>query len=216
MTTDCPPMPSSPILPSGRARSIVIDLVLNLALPYGAYLLLRQAGQSETRALVLSALLPALVAMASLLQRRRVNMLSLLVIGTTGLSLLATALSGVSWFVLVRPSFITGALALAFAGSLATARPALFYLARDTVCPTEADARGFEALWVHAGFRRMMRRLTLVWAGFLAAEAALRCVLAWIWPNPNLVAATQILWIVLPALLVRWSIRAGRNWRSAA
>jgi uncharacterized membrane protein YqjE len=57
-----------------------------------------------------------------------------------------------------------------------------------------------------------MRRLTLVWAAFLGGEALLRLVIAAIWPSQGVVAATQILWIILPALLIRWSIKAGRRW----
>jgi hypothetical protein len=74
---------------------------------------------------------------------------------------------------------------------------------------TREEALAFEAHWALAAFRRSMRRLTLVWAAFLGGEAVLRAGLAAIWPNPTLVAATQILWIVLPILLTRWSIRAG-------
>lgn len=199
----------------GGARAIAIDIALNLALPYAAYVLLERAGAGEARALILSALVPAMVAVASLIRRRRINALSLLVLAATALSLGATALSGSAWFVLIRPSFVTGSIALAFMVSLALQRPALFYLARDTTCPTEDEARTFEANWAGAAFRRSMRRLTVVWAVFLGGEAALRAGLAAIWPDPTLVAATQILWIVLPILLTRWSIRAAKRWASS-
>lgn len=196
----------------GGARAIIIDIVLNVVLPYGAYILLRWAGESETRALILSAVVPAAVAGASLIQRKRINGLSLLVIFATALSLAATALSGSAWFALIRSSFVTGLIALVFLASLALERPALFYLARDTTCPSPEEARAFELRWELAAFRRSMRRLTLIWAAFLGGEAVLRIGLAAIWPDPNLVAATHILWIVLPILLTRWSIRAGQRW----
>jgi len=201
--------------PGGGARAIAIDIVLNVFLPYGAYMLLKRAGQSDTRALILSAVVPAVVALASLVQRRRINGLSLLVILATALSLAATALSGAAWFALIRPSFVTGSIAVAFLVSLALERPALFYLARDTTCPTADEARAFEAKWASALFRRSMRRLTIVWAVFLGGEAMLRVALAAIWPDATLVALTQILWIVLPILLTRWSIRAGARWAAA-
>ena len=207
--------PGTATRPGGAARAIAIDIVLNVVLPYGAYLLLRRAGQSETRALILTAVVPASVALASLVQRRRINGLSLLVVLATALSLGATALSGSAWFALIRPSFVTGSIALAFLGSLALKRPALFYLARDTTCPTADEARAFEANWASAAFRRSMRRLTVIWAVFLGGEALLRVALAAIWPDPTMVALTQVLWIVLPILLARWSIRAGARWSAA-
>jgi hypothetical protein len=190
-------------------------LALNVALPYGAYALLRHAGYSEIQGLVLTAAIPASMAVASAIRRRRMNFLSLLVLAATALSLGATLLSGSAWFALIQPSFVTGIVALIFLASLAAEKPALFYLARDTTCPTPEEATAFEGNWVRPGFRQAMRRLTLVWAAFLGGEALFRAALAAIWPNPTLVAATQILWIVLPVLLVRWSIRAGRRWGAA-
>jgi hypothetical protein len=190
-------------------------VALNVALPYGAYALLRHAGYSEIQGLLLTAAIPASLAVASAIRRRRMNFLSLLVLAATALSLGATLLSGSAWFALIQPSFVSGMVALIFLASLVAEKPALFYLARDTTCPTPEEAADFEGNWVNAPFRKAMRRLTLVWAAFLGGEALLRAVLAAIWPSAALVAATQILWIVLPVLLVRWSIRAGRRWGAA-
>ncbi len=199
--------------PSPRGvRAIVIDIALNVVLPYGAYALLTQEGLSETAALIMSTAVPVTVAIASLIHRRRINGLSLLVIFATALSLAATALSGSAWFALIQPSFVTGSIAVAFLFSLALSRPALFYLARDTTCPTPEEALVFESHWENAPFRTSMRRLTLIWAAFLGGEAALRIGIAAIWPNPTIVVSTQVLWIVLPILLTRWSIRKGEQW----
>jgi hypothetical protein len=199
----------------GGKRAILIDIVLNVVLPYMAYALLHKAGYSDVQALMLSTIVPASVAVASLIRRRRINGLSLLVLAASGMSLAATALFGSVWFALIQPSFVTGTVALIFLASLAAEKPMLFYLARDTTCPTPEEATAFEGNWVRPGFRQAMRRLTLVWAAFLGGEALFRAALAAIWPNPTLVAATQILWIVLPVLLVQWSIRAGRRWGAA-
>jgi hypothetical protein len=201
---------------TGGPRAIILDVLLNVALPYGLYAGLHKAGYSDTKALMLSALAPAAVAVTSVIKRRRINGLSLLVLVATGLSLSATTLSGSLWFALIQPSFVTGILALIFLASLLADKPVLFYLARDTTCPTQEEATEFESHWVHPVFRRTMQRLTLIWAAFLGGEALFRAGLAAIWPNPTLIAATQILWIVLPILLVRWSIRAGQRWAAVA
>ncbi|WP_419728259.1 hypothetical protein [Lichenicola sp.] len=57
-----------------------------------------------------------------------------------------------------------------------------------------------------------MRRVTLVWSGFLVGEALLRVAIAMLWPSPGLIAATPLVWVIAPALLVGWSVRAGRSW----
>ncbi len=193
-------------------RAAAVDVMLNVALPYAGYLLLRTA-TTEPTALVLSAILPAAVAAISVIVRRRINALSLLVIAATALSLAAVAWSGSAWFALIRPSFITGSLALAFAVSLVARRPILFYLARDTTCPDVESARAFEGRWTSPAFRRGIRILTLIWALFLGGEALLRVGIAVIWPDPAVIAATHVLWILLPILLVRWSIQNGKRWR---
>ena len=199
----------------GSVRAAVIELALNVALPYGVYLLLRRWDVSQAHALVLSAVPPLAVAAMGFVRRRRIDMLSVLVITTTVLALIATVLSDSGFVALVRHSLVTGTLAIVFALSLAAPRPMLFYLSRDTTCRTAEAANAFEARWSRPAFRRFMRELTVVWAFFLAAEAALRLILASIWPNPALIAATQIAWVVLPILLVRWSIREGRRRQAA-
>jgi hypothetical protein len=198
--------------PTGGRAALLLDVGLNVVLPYGIYAVLHNKGFPDVQALMLSSLAPVSVAVASAIKRRRINGLSMLVLFATGLSLAATALSGSAWFALIQPSFVTGTVALIFLATLLAEKPALFYLARDTTCPTPQEAADFEAKWVHPVFRRSMRRLTLVWAAFLGGEALFRAALAAIWPSPTLVAATQILWIVLPILLVRWSIKAGQRW----
>ena len=195
--------------PGGGTRAAAVDIALNLVLPCAGYLLLRRSGMAEPGALVLSAIVPAGIAMVSVIVRRRINALSLLVIATTALSLATVAWSGSAWFALIRPSFITGCIALAME------RPILFYLAHDTTCPDAEQARAFEQRWASPAFRRAMRVLTLVWAAFLGGEALLRVGLAAVWPDPTVIAATHVLWIVLPILLIRWSIRAARRWREA-
>ena len=201
--------------PAARVRAIATDIALNVAAPYLLFAALRQAGATESQALLLSTAAPVVVAITSLIRRRRIDGLSILVIATTLLSLLASYLSGSPWFALIRPSFITGSIAILFLASLRAPRPILFYLARDTTCATPEAAAAFETNWSRPSFRAAMRRLTFVWAAFLGGEAIFRAALAAIWPNPDLIAATQILWFVLPILLVRWSITAGRRWWGA-
>ena len=195
-----------------RGRIILGEIALGVGLPWLAYAGLRRLGLDEAGALGWSTLVPIAVALNGFRRRGSVDTIGLLMIATTLLSLLMAWASGNAFFSLVRASFVTFGIGCLFLVSLALERPALFYLARDTTTDTRADAQAFAQNWHHPAFRGAMRRLTLVWAGFLIGEALLRVAIAAIWPSPALVAATQLIWVAAPVLLIGWSVRAGRSW----
>lgn len=201
-------------LPAARSRGriILVELAIGVGLPWLAYAGLHRAGLDQSPALAWSTLVPIAVAANGFRRRGSVDTIGLLMIATTLLSLVVTWMTGSAFFLLIRASFVTFGIGILFLGSLALERPALFYLARDTTTDSKAGAAAFSRHWEASGFRRSMRRLTLVWAGFLIAEALVRVGLALAWPAPALIAATQIVWVVAPVLLIGWSIRAGRRW----
>ncbi len=195
-----------------RGRLILGEIALGVGLPWLVYAALRRIGLDQDAALLWSTPVPVAVALNGFRRRGSPDSVGLLMIAVTLLSLVATAISGSAFFVLVRASFITFGIGVLFLLSLALERPALFFLARDTVTGTKAEAAEFEQNWQWPRFRSAMRRLTLVWAGFLLGEALVRVAIAAIWPIPALVAATQLVWVAAPVLLVGWSVRAGRRW----
>lgn len=199
-----------------RGRVILAEIALGVGLPWLAYVGLRHAGLDQAAALAWSTLVPIAVALNGFRKRGSVDTVGLLMIAATLLSLLVAWTSGDAFFTLVRASFVSFGIGCLFLGSLALERPALFFLARDTVTDSKAGALAFEERWQTAAFRGTMRRLTLVWARFLIAEGLLRVAIAAIWPWPGLIAATQLVWVAAPALLVGWSIRTGRAWSGKA
>ncbi len=196
----------------GRGRIILGEIAVGVGLPWLAYAGLRHAGLDEAGALAWSTLVPIAVALNGFRRRGSLDTIGLLMIATTLLSLLVTWASGSAFFALVRASFVTFGIGCLFLVSLALERPAVFYLARDTTTDSRVGAQAFTENWQSAAFRGAMRRLTLVWAGFLIGEALLRVAIAAIWPWPALIAATQLVWVAAPVLLIGWSIRAGRAW----
>ena len=199
-----------------RARIALTEVAVGVGLPWLAYVGLRRLGLDEAQALAWSSIVPIAVALNGFRRRGSLDTVGLLMILTTGLSLVVAWWSGSAFFLLVRASFVTFGVGCLFLGSLALPRPALFYLARDTTTDTRDAAAAFERRWARPGFRAAMRRLTLIWSGFLIGEALLRVAIAMLWPSPGLVAATQLAWVVAPALLVGWSIRAGRRWSAGS
>lgn len=206
------PNATTPATGTNRGRTILVELLIGVGLPWLAYAALRRAGLDEAASLGWSTLVPIAVALNGFRRRGAIDTIGLLMIATTLLSLVVALATGSAFFTLVRASFVTFGVGILFLASLALERPALFYLARDTTTDNRADAAAFALNWNQAPFRRSMRRLTLIWSGFLIGEALLRVGLALLWPSPALIAATQVVWIIAPVLLVTWSIRAGRRW----
>jgi fatty acid desaturase len=69
---------------------------------------------------------------------------------------------------------VTGLIGLVFLGSALIRRPLIYELARATMMRRSKDeAAEFTALQVHAGFRRTMMVMTLVWGVGLLADVAI-------------------------------------------
>ncbi|MDR3559790.1 MAG: hypothetical protein P4L58_05305, partial [Candidatus Pacebacteria bacterium] len=73
------------------------------------------------------------------------------------LSLLAMLGGGGAKFLQLREKLVTGVIGLAFLGSALIGKPLIYELARASMRrKSEDEAQQFEALQIHAGFRRTM------------------------------------------------------------
>jgi hypothetical protein len=81
-------------------------------------------------------------------------------------------------FLQLREKLVTAAIGLAFLGSAIIGKPLVYELARAIRRRrSEEEALQFEALQIHAGFRRTMMLMTLVWGIGLLAEFAVSVAL---------------------------------------
>ena len=115
------------------------------------------------KALIASSAPPTLWSLVQFARHRRVDALSVLVLGGIVLSLLAMLGGGGAQFLLLREKLVTGAIGLLFLGSALIGKPLIYQLARASMRrKSEDEAQQFEALQIHAGFRRTMMVMTLV------------------------------------------------------
>ncbi len=155
---------------------------------YLVYFLVRRH-DSEFHALAWSMLPPALNNLWTLARKRHLDVMGVLVIAGLVMGLGMVMLGGSPRLLLVRESFITGAIGLAFLGSLLLRRPLLFYVVRqmsagdDPVLGAEWDA-SYQASPSRLGLPRM----TGVWGVVLVAEVTLRTVAALKLPIPVFMA----------------------------
>ncbi|WP_199101572.1 VC0807 family protein [Aquitalea sp. ASV11] len=162
-----------------RLYQLLPELLANVVLPWLCYRW-AQPQWGETAGLIASSLPPIAWSVVELLRFRRIDALSLLVLGGIALSLLAILLGGSPRVLLMRESLLSGLIGLAFLLSLLLPKPLLFYLARATVARESAEGEWrFDVRWQEAAFRRGIRQLTLLWGGGLCAETLLRALLIW-------------------------------------
>ena len=155
----------------------LLEVLVNIVLPFWIYSY-AEAPLGAARALLASSAPPILWSLVEFARHRRLDALSLLVLAGIALSLLAMLGGGGVRALQLREKFVTAAIGLAFLGSAALGKPLVYELARATMRrKSEEEALQFEALQVHAGFRRTMMVMTLVWGFGLLAEFAVSVAL---------------------------------------
>jgi hypothetical protein len=157
--------------------SIVIELCVNVVLPYLVYVLL-EARIGQVHALLAATLPPILWSVIEFARKRRIDAVSMMVLAGIVLSLLAFFGGGSARFLQLRENLVTGLIGLAFLGSAAIGHPLIYQLARaGELRKSPADANRFEALREKPRFRRAMTVMTLVWGFGLIGQTIVACVL---------------------------------------
>ncbi|MEM5341734.1 VC0807 family protein [Paraburkholderia azotifigens] len=195
----------------------VLELVVNLALPWAAYrLALPYWG--ETGGLIASAVPPVVWSIVELVRFRRADALSLTVLLGIVLSIGAMALGGDSRMLLFRESLVSGAIGMAFLLSLLRRRPAVFYLTRAFVAREMTNgAAHIDMLWrERPAFARGLRVLTATWGIGLASETALRGWMAWHWPIERVLVVSPFVGYGIFGGLMIWTLWYRRTLRDLA
>lgn len=175
---------SSPATPQkGNVKATIVGLafsiLINAVLPFIIYTALTNyTSISAYLALVLTGVPSIIDSVVGIIRRRRIDLLAGIILVGIAVSLIIIALGGSPKLYLVRESFFTVALALAYLVSLFFKRPLAFYFARYFSTGNHPEnIPYFNALWQYGQFRHIMYVTTVVWGiGFLL-EAAIRTTL---------------------------------------
>jgi hypothetical protein len=192
-------------------KRVLVELAVNFVLPFVIYNY-AQGPLGDVRALLLSSGPPILWSLVEFYRHRRLDALSLLVIGGIALSLLAMLGGGGARFLQLREKLVTGLIGLAFVGSALIGKPLVYELARATMRrKSESEAQEFEALQVHAGFRRTMTFMTLVWGFGLLADVAVSVALVFKLSIREYLVVNPILGYATTGALALWTFLYGRH-----
>jgi hypothetical protein len=137
----------------------------------------------------------------------RPDILGVLTLFFIGLSLAVAVAVNDPMILLLRGSVRNAAFALLCFGSLALARPLMFYVARQFAAGWDQVAMlHFDAQWEYPGFRRAMRQITLAWGCWLLAEAVVRVPAALLLPVSTFLATWPAATTVGTLAMMYWSM----------
>ncbi|MET0693864.1 MAG: VC0807 family protein [Propionibacteriaceae bacterium] len=177
---------------SNTLRAVGVQVVL----PIATYLLLVQLGTSPAWALVGSAGVSVLALVLEWVRSRELSTLGLLVLIQFVLSIAVAGLTGNARLVLLKDYVITAAIAVGAAASLALPRPFIARVRRDL----SPDRSTFDRRWTtQPTFRRVHRRLTVLWVAGLLGQAGVAAAVIYSTPITVAVIITNIL---TPAVLL--------------
>jgi len=192
---------------------ILVEALVNFILPFVIYSY-AEAPLGDVRALLLSSAPPIVWSLVEFARHRRVDALSVLVVAGIVLSLLAMIGGGGAKFLQLRENLVTGIIGLAFLGSALIGKPLIYQLARASMRrKSEGEAQEFEALQVHAGFRRTMTVMTLVWGLGLLANVALSVALVFALTIREYLIVGPIVGYATMGALTLWTFLYGQRAR---
>ena len=146
---------------------------------------------------------------------RKVDALSMLVIGGIVLSLLAFAGGGGVKFLQLRENLVNGVIGLIFLGSAAIGRPVIYELAKASMRRTSPDgAAELESLRDNVHFRRTMTVMTLVWGVTLVVMCGVHCVLVFMVSIKRYLLISPVISYTGAGVLIAWTVWYVRRARS--
>lgn len=125
-------------------------MLVDAALPFISYQILTGHGIDIIHALIISGVFPAAWSVFGIARVRRVDIIGGIVLLGIAVSIVAALIGGTPKLLLIRESFVTGALGIVALASLLAPRPLMFYFARQIV--TGMNQRGWRDSMPHGGF----------------------------------------------------------------
>jgi hypothetical protein len=197
-------VPLSAALPPRLAlrRIALLDMVL----PFLAVVILQRNGVAPLAAYAAASLFPASSIIVSWVESRRFDPIGIGVLAGLASALLIAVLTGDHRFGLVRAAPAFAIFGLACFVSLATKRPLMFFVARAFGTGGDAERIAtWNARLTEPAFRRVMRRLTVVWGVGTLTQATLGIAAAFLLPGSVALIIEPMMAIAILAMLLAWT-----------
>jgi hypothetical protein len=141
------------------------SILVNVVFVYLIYSLLKSYTSASDLVALLVSSVPALLGeVVSMIRHRQLDVLGIITLAFLAISAVITFIGGDPKLLLVRESFLTGALGVVSIVSLLFPRPIWFYIIRYFATGNDpAKASGFNSRWQYPTFRRYIRIISVVW-----------------------------------------------------
>lgn len=187
-------------------RKTFIELAVNIAGPWLVYTL-ALPHTDEFHALVASAVPPIVWSLYELVTLRKIDALSLFVLGSIGLSVAAIGLGGSPRMLLVRENIFSVPLGLAFLLTAPLRRPLLYHIASAIFTrQSEEHAARFAARGQKPGALRAMRIMSIVWGAGVIAQGLFLAWAAWTWRVSLYLVAGPVIGYGSIIVLALWTV----------
>jgi len=170
---------------------------------------LRAAGENPWLALIAPALLTVPFLAYHAISQRRIDMLALFTLAAIVVGTATSLVTGDPRTLLVRDSWIFGALGLWVLATLFTQHPFIRTTSRTIVAVKvgEEGYRQWDARWDNdCRFRSWLRVLTAVWGMGFTLDALMRVLLAYTIPIDSVPLVSTVQWLVVLGGLVTFHI----------
>jgi hypothetical protein len=193
-------------------------LLLDLFAPLAVYALLSRLGASDFVSLGLAAALPAIYIAAAVIRGRPIDRIAILVLILLLVAIALALATGDPRILLAKSAIITGAAGLYILSTLLAEHSFIFHASQRLFAGGDpAKEVTWEARWqTSSGFRRAIRRLTLIWGLGLIGEAIVRAGIIYMLPVAQAVIWGQVWAIAVLLALIAISVRSARRGRAAA
>lgn len=187
-----------------------LEILFNFLLPWACYRLAKPHF-GAIHAIMASAAPPMAWSLIEFARKRRIDAISVMVLGGIGLSLVGFALGGSAKLLLMRESLITGLIGIVFVASAIVGRPLIYVLASASLKrQSPEDGAALAAHKDRPGFRRMMTMMTIVWGVGFIVETTIRGVLVFSLPVGRFLIVGPIVGYATIGLLMLWTFLYGR------
>ncbi|GAA1695048.1 hypothetical protein GCM10009765_50350 [Fodinicola feengrottensis] len=186
-------------------KAMVISLFLDMGLSIVAYYGLRMLGADQYVALLAGTVVAGLRIVYVALKARRLDGFAVFMMGTFGVSLGLSFLTGDARFLLLKDSIGTSVVGAIFLISTVIGKPVIFHAARRFTSATPEKAQQWEQRWqTEPAVRHTFRVLSTVWGCGLLLEAAIRIPLVYLLPIDVMAGLAQVFGLFFIGPLIVW------------
>ncbi|GAC1616781.1 MAG: hypothetical protein NVS4B7_09180 [Ktedonobacteraceae bacterium] len=197
---------------------IIYSIVINAVLPFIIYSLLKSyTNLSDFWALVITGVPPMIDAIVSIIRKGHIDLIGGIVLLGIAVSIILILLGGSPRLLLIRESFFTAALGLAYLVSLLFPRPLSFYFARQFATGNVPErVAWFNSLWQYPGFRFSMRLTAVVWGVGFMLEVIVRLILVFTLTIPQFLILSPFVFYGFLGAIMLWTFLYTRKGRKRA